>query len=575
MARIPSAFIDELLGRVDIADVVGRHVELRAAGPEFKACCPFHSEKTPSFTVSPVKQFYHCFGCGAHGTAISFLMEYDQLDFVEAVETLADMVGVEVPREHSAPDNGPSKALTLALTEVLEHVASHYHAQRETLSDYMAERGLDDTVIARFMVGYSPRRDALALDPKQLIDTGVYIERDDGNHYPRFRERLMFPIRNRKGQVIGFGGRALGDATPKYLNSPETSLFVKGHELYGLFEARQHTRRIRQLVVVEGYMDVISLHQFGFTEVVATLGTATTAEQVRLLFKSTTKLIFCFDGDRAGRAAAWKALGNALPELRDGRELRFLFLPDGEDPDSYVREHGLLGFHDALERAMALEHFLFDHLSSEVGNLDAAGRARLASLAQPMLERMPEGVYRQILNERLQQIVGLSTQRRASRQGGAGQRRAREPSHSSSPRTVQPSRMQRAMACLLHFPQLLHTLPDALTTLPESVPGQALWSMLCATIRAQPDIRPGQLLERFREHEHFAVLHRLAAQHPATAEFDEGFATPELRDALTYLHRDATRKEIAQYKRRLHELSDSEKQSLRRLLSEVAKLPAE
>ncbi len=347
---IPQHFIDELLSRADIVEIIGRRVPLKKAGREFQACCPFHNEKTPSFTVSPTKQFYHCFGCGAHGSALSFMMEYDRLSFPEAVEELATSMGLEVPREAGfaqGPDHRP-------LFDILERAAAYFaqqlrqHAQAAQAVEYLRGRGVSGEVAADFRLGYAPPGWDNLLQAlgggddsriRLLREAGLITEQD-GKRYDRLRDRIIFPIRDTRGRVVGFGGRLLGDGKPKYLNSPETPVFHKGRELYGLFEARQADANPARLLVVEGYMDVVALAQFGISNAVATLGTATTSDHLEKLYRATPELVFCFDGDRAGRDAAWKALQTALPLMREGRQARFLFLPDGDDPDSMVRRIG-------------------------------------------------------------------------------------------------------------------------------------------------------------------------------------------------------------------------------------------
>ncbi|MEE8463548.1 MAG: DNA primase, partial [Gammaproteobacteria bacterium] len=340
---IPQHFIDDLITRADIVEVLGRRIPLKKAGREYKACCPFHDEKTPSFTVSPAKGFYHCFGCGAHGTALGFLMEYDHMEFVEAVESLAGMMGIEVPREDS---QRPARRYD-ELFDLMQKVEQHYQQElpkHQAAADYLRARGIDGATAKRFGIGYAPSGWSHLLDKfgtsteasDRLLAVGLIIRKDDGKHYDRFRERIMFPIRDSRGRCIGFGGRVMGQEEPKYLNSPETVLFHKGRELYGLYEARQAIRNIERLVVVEGYMDVIGLARHGIDFAAATLGTATTDEHLNRLFRLSDEVHFCFDGDRAGRAAAWRALETALPQIREGRQVRFVFLPDGQDPDSYV-----------------------------------------------------------------------------------------------------------------------------------------------------------------------------------------------------------------------------------------------
>ena len=370
---IPQDFIDDLIARADIVEVVGRRVQLKKAGREFKACCPFHDEKTPSFTVSPGKGFYHCFGCGAHGTAIGFLMEFDHMSFVEAIESLAHTMGVDVPRNES---DKPARRYD-ELFSLMDTVARHWQAclkSSETAIEYIKQRGIDGATAKRFGIGYAPDGWSNVLDKfgkspeaiERLLAAGLIIRKDNGQHYDRFRDRIIFPIRDTRGRTIGFGGRTLGDGEPKYLNSPETVLFHKGRELYGLYEARQALRSIEQLVVVEGYMDAVALARHGINFAVATLGTATTGDHLNRLFRLTDNVCFAFDGDRAGRAAAWRALENALPLIREGRQIRFVFLPEGADPDSYVNEHGADEFVKLLADGMALSAFLIEELSSQV-----------------------------------------------------------------------------------------------------------------------------------------------------------------------------------------------------------------
>ena len=355
---IPQHFIDDLIARADIVDVIGRRVQLKKAGKEFKACCPFHDEKTPSFYVVPHKGFYNCFGCGAHGTALGFLMDYDHMSFVEAVETLAQTMGIEVPREEG---ERPAQRYD-ELFELMRRVERFFQDQlrsNDPAIDYLKRRGVDGATAKRFGVGFAPEGWSTVLDKfgtsrqaiDQLLAAGLIIQKDNGKHYDRFRNRIMFPIRDTRGRTIGFGGRVMGDEEPKYLNSPETVLFHKGRELYGLYEARQALRSIDRLVVVEGYMDVIGLARHGIDYGVATLGTATTGDHLNRLFRLTDDVFFAFDGDAAGRKAAWRALENALPQMREGRQIRFVFLPEKQDPDSYVQAEGANAFDQLLDAA--------------------------------------------------------------------------------------------------------------------------------------------------------------------------------------------------------------------------------
>ncbi|SDT87305.1 DNA primase [Halopseudomonas salegens] len=422
---IPQGFIDDLLARTDIVEVVGDRIKLKKAGKNYSALCPFHNEKSPSFSVSPDKQFYYCFGCGAGGNAIGFLMDHDRLEFPEAVETLARQVGVEVPREEASRGsrNTPSVRKDSPLYALLEVADGYYrqqlrhHAQRERAVDYLKGRGLSGQIAKRFGIGFAPPGwDNLMThlvrekhEVKQLIDAGLVIENEDnGRRYDRLRDRITFPIRDSRGRVVGFGGRVLGDDKPKYLNSPETPVFHKGRELYGLFEARQANRQLDQILVVEGYMDVIALAQQGITHAVATLGTATTEEHLKRLFRVVSLVVFCFDGDNAGRKAAWRALENALPVMTDGRQVRFMFLPDGEDPDSLVRSEGADAFRARLEQqALPLSDYLLRHLGEEVNSDSLEGKAHLASLALPLIEQIPGKLLKRLLRQELERRTGM------------------------------------------------------------------------------------------------------------------------------------------------------------------------
>jgi len=418
---IPESFIQDLLGRVDIVDVVGRYVQLRKGGANLLGLCPFHNEKTPSFTVSPTKQFYHCFGCGAHGTAIKFLMEHTAASFPEAVKLLADTVGMRVPEEPRSPRQQAQikrqREEASRHTQVLEAALAHYQAQLKTAPEairYLQTRGLDGETAARFGLGWAGReRQGLArvfanYDELALVESGLVIESEDGRRYDRFRERVMFPIRNARGALIGFGGRIIGKGEPKYLNSPETPLFSKGSELYGLWENRQGIRAASQVIVVEGYMDVVGLAQLGVENAVATLGTATTSTHVQKLLRASDRIVFSFDGDAAGRRAAWRALQAALPLLRDDVALRFLFLPDGHDPDSYVRAFGAAAFQACVDEAVALSRFLLDELASRHRLNEAEGRAACVFEAKPLITAIPEGALRLQMERELAQQVRMT-----------------------------------------------------------------------------------------------------------------------------------------------------------------------
>ena len=418
---IPQTFIDDLLDRVDIVDVVNSRVQLKKAGKNYKACCPFHEEKTPSFTVAQDKQFYYCFGCGVGGNALGFVMEFDRMDFLPAVEILAKNAGLEIPKE-AAPDRAVSKqkdSLYSILTEsdrfFRQQLRSHQSAA--VAVDYLKGRGLSGQIAAAFGVGYAPPGwdnllTATGTEPsrvKLLEESGMLIVKpEEKKQYDRFRHRIMFPIRDQRGRTIGFGGRVLDDSTPKYLNSPETPVFHKGRELYGLYEARQALKEIPCLIMVEGYMDVIALAQYGIHNAVATLGTALTENHLQKLFRYTSELVFCFDGDSAGVRAAGRSLEIALPEMRDGVSAKFLFLPDGEDPDSTVRKLGADEFQKQVVAATPLSEFLFEQLSQGIDTSTADGKARLSKVCAPQINRIPQGVFRQLMLEELARRTGIS-----------------------------------------------------------------------------------------------------------------------------------------------------------------------
>ena len=424
MSRIPQSFIDDLLSRLDIVEVVDRRVKLKKAGKNYSACCPFHDEKTPSFTVSPDKQFYYCFGCGATGNAIGFVMEYERSGFVDAVESLASHAGVEVPREsNSAIDHAINKRKPLY--DILKRAAEYYqkqlkhHPSRMLAVNYLKGRGLTGSIAKDYQLGYSPKGwDNLLLalgqnelDVQHLIDSGAVIDKPEtGKRYDRFRERIIFPIRDSRGRNIGFGGRVLGNDKPKYLNSPETDVFHKGKELYGLYECLQRPQKPSQLMVVEGYMDVIALAQFGIYNAVATLGTACGEDHLTLVFRHVSQVIFCFDGDNAGRNAAKRALTNSLSSMTDGRQIKFLFLPDGQDPDSLVRQIGAERFENFTQSAIPLEEFLFEVAAEGIDVKSMDGRARFSKIAAPLLAELPEGVFRELMFDNLAKRTGLTSE---------------------------------------------------------------------------------------------------------------------------------------------------------------------
>ncbi len=415
---IPQTFIDDLLDRVDIVEVVDRRVKLKKTGKNYSARCPFHDENSPSFSINPEKQFFYCFGCGAGGNALGFIMDYENLEFPQAVENLADSVGLQVPREQ---EPHPAQQGQRELYPLLEEAANFYqqqlkqHPQREEAVSYLSGRGLTGEIARHYGMGYAPPGwdnllNALGTSEErrqQLVKTGMVVENEKGRRYDRFRQRVVFPILDQRGRVIAFGGRVLGDDKPKYLNSPETEIFHKGRELYGLYQARKANRQLQKIVVVEGYMDVIALAQHGIAYAVATLGTATSTTHLEKIYRLCPEVVFCFDGDAAGRKAAERALESALPAMRDGRQARFLFLPDGEDPDTLVRKQGAEHFERLIASSAPLEQYLFDSLSSNLDINSLDGRARLSKLATPLLSKIPAGVYKQLMLNELASRTGL------------------------------------------------------------------------------------------------------------------------------------------------------------------------
>ncbi|SBT06646.1 DNA primase [Candidatus Accumulibacter aalborgensis] len=514
---IPDSFIQELLHRVDVVDLIDGCVPLKKAGANFTACCPFHSEKSPSFTVSPSKQFYHCFGCGAHGTAIGFLMEYSGLGFVDALRELAARVGLQVP---DGPGQGlPPGPKAKALTEIMRRAARFYYEQlkvSEKAVSYLKARGVSGEVARRFGLGYAPEEWqglGIAFDDygsPELQLAGLVISNEQGRLYDRFRDRVMFPIVNQKGDVIAFGGRVLGHGEPKYLNSPETPLFEKGRELFGLPQARAAIRENETAIVVEGYMDVVALAQHGVGNAVATLGTATTPTHVQKLLRQADRVVFCFDGDNAGRKAAWRALENSIEILPEQKTIGFAFLPEGDDPDSFVRQQGCAEFQRRIVEALPLSDFLLRELAGHCDLTTAEGRSRLVADAKPLLGRLQAPLLRLQLVKRLARASGFSqveVERLCELRPIARAAPARVP------RPAPSSLLRQRLLCLLlQKPQLATSLPlDLLSD--NSAEAQAI-HLLCETIAAGGDrmLAYPALLERLRGSEHESMLHSAAAE---------------------------------------------------------------
>ena len=568
--RIPDQFIDDLLARIDIVDVIEQRVPLKKAGRDWTARCPFHDERSPSFTVSPAKQFYHCFGCGVHGSAIKFLMEYDRLEFVDAVEDLAARVGLKVPydggRRTPQEDSTDLYALLGNCTTFYQRELTKTAKARE----YFESRGLDTAIIERFQLGYAPEgweslKTALGTSPQRIAlleKSGMLTSGERGKKFDRFRDRVMFPIQDRRGRVIAFGGRILSktDDGPKYLNSPETPLFHKGRELFALWQVRQTHSKIPRLIVVEGYMDVIALFQHGITQAVATLGTATTRDHAEILFRNCADVYFCFDGDRAGRSAAWRAVESVLPRMRDGRQAFFLFLPDGEDPDSIVRKEGQVGFEQRLKNATPLSEFVFAELSHDVNLMTLDGKARLAERARPLLTQIPDGAFRDLMLGELDRIANVRI-RIEAQPVQASRGAAKPPQERTLVRTAVALLIQNpAFAAVIEPPYLFSNLRQ---------PGISLLIDLIALCKNRPEISTALILEHFAEREELRALQKLAVmefpgvEHEWRIEFLDALARLD-RQTQIQRRQDLDQKANAEG---LSNLSAEEKDELRRLQS--------
>ncbi len=565
--RIPRVFINDLLARTDIVDLIDARVKLKKQGKNYHACCPFHNEKTPSFTVNGEKQFYHCFGCGAHGNAVDFLMNYDRLEFVESIEELATLYGLEVPYESG---NGPSQLerhQRQSLYQLMTGLRDFYQqalaqSQAAGAREYLAQRGLSEEVIKHFSIGFAPAGWDNALkrfgrnpeDRQSLIDAGMLVTNDQGRSYDRFRERVMFPIHDKRGRVIGFGGRVLGDGMPKYLNSPETDIFHKGRQLYGLYEAQKNYPEPPKLLVVEGYMDVVALAQFGVDYAVASLGTSTTAEHIQLLFRATNTVICCYDGDRAGREAAWRALETALPYMNDGRQLRFMFLPDGEDPDTLVRKEGKEAFEARMEQAMPLSGFLFDTLMPQVDLRSPDGRAQLSTLALPLISQVPGETLRIYLRQELGNKLGILDDSQLEKLLPKQAENAKPAPQPQLKRTT----MRILIGLLIQNPQLATMVPSLDGLEQSDLPGFPLFVELVSTCVAQPGLTTGQLLELYRGTKFSQSLETLATWNHMIVD-DE--VDTMFKDALGSMYDDALERRLEELiaRDRTHVLSAEER----------------
>jgi DNA primase len=583
--RIPREFIDDIIARTDIVELIDSRVRLKKAGRNHQACCPFHDEKSPSFTVSQDKQFYHCFGCGAHGNVISFLMEFDRLEFPEAIEELAQYHSIEVPREKGGapPPSAAQKQQKENDYELMEKVTKYFaqqlkvHPDKDKAVSYLKNRGLSGEIVKAFDMGYAPPEWDSVLKTfgkspvyqEQLLELKLITENDNRRRFDFFRDRIMFPIRDKRGRVIGFGGRVLEDGGPKYLNSPETRIFHKGHELYGFYQAKQAHRNLARVMIVEGYMDVVALGQFGIDYAVASLGTATTPEHIQMLFRATSEVVCCYDGDRAGREAAWRALENALPYLKDGVEMKFLFLPDGEDPDTLVRKIGKEAFEEKLKNdAVPLSKFFFDNLLQRhhVGSIE--GKAALKAEAMPLVQQIVGDNIREILLSNLSDYMGDQNKHKYDRDvAQANLRKAPKKLDFNTPNksTISPVRMM--IRLLLDDPGLAIKCEAADPTPLASVniPGIPMLIELYQFCSSKPQANTAQVLEHFREHPQSPQLAKLMmweyAEQNQAVVFEDSFAK------LLDWHLQSRMDELFS-KSRVSKLTDEEKQELNILIKE-------
>ena len=588
---IPQEFIDELLTRTDIVEIIEPRVALKKGGKDYQGLCPFHNEKSPSFTVSQDKGFYHCFGCQAHGSALHFLQEYERMDFVSAVEMLAARVGMEVPRQNDGiPKEVHRERRTIY--EILERASDFYkdqlrnHPSRARAVDYLKTRGLSGEIARDFSLGYAPAewdslQTAMATsnyDRELLIKSGMLIENtDEDRSYDRFRDRVMFPIRDLRGKTIAFGGRIIGDGKPKYLNSPETPVFHKGRELYGLYEARRRTSRLAQVIVVEGYMDVVALAQHGIDYSVATLGTATTSDHIERLYRLVSKIIFCFDGDEAGRKAAWKALDTVLGFLQDGRSAVFLFLPDGEDPDSLVRKDGKERFEERLQEATSFTDFFYSHLETDLDMSTPEGKAALSKLAVPLIHRIPEGVFKQLVIDGLSDRVGLDVEKLMSASKGYQQDKraySSAPPKSSSTsesksvvsRSVDlDSQLDQAISMLLIQPELVDLFEPHEYAQLASDPAAHLLVKIVEFITEEDNPVPAKILSQFDGTPDYERIQRLASKEQLldVSQFADEFQGI-LKQQLNRMETESKKRGIEELLRKpMSSLSEEEREVIR------------
>ena len=578
--RIPKYFIDDLIVRTDIVDLIESRIKLKKNGKSYRGACPFHNgNNKTSFSVNSDEQFYHCFNCGASGNAVSFVMEYDGVEFIDAIESLADQLSIDVIREEVTDRNNQPvayvdrKDMYLLMADVAQYYQQQLrqHQNSKKVIDYLKNRGLSGETVKHFKIGYAPegwdevrKRFAISADlERQLIEAGMLIAKDAGGSYDRFRDRLMFPIIDRRGRVIGFGGRVFDNQEPKYLNSPETPIFHKGQELYGLYQIKKAYKDIQRILVVEGYMDVVALGQFGIDYAVASLGTATTPEHIHLLFRNTSEIVCCFDGDKAGKEAAWRALNNALPYLEDGRTLRFMFLADGEDPDSFVQKEGKLAFEKLVDNAQPLSDFLFEHLISQVDMRHNDSKTKLAQLAIPLISKLQATVFREMMEERLTKLLGIE------KEGLKKLLPVAKKQVEVKKQKVTPMRL--AISILLQYPKLGFSLPPFPEFKELNKPGINLLSEILDICRVSPNITTGQLLENWRNKPEYTNLNKLAMwNNDVQNDKREDVFFDVLENFLT-IHIKTKIEHLKLKERAGEELSKTEKKELSTLLMEQLK----
>lgn len=571
---IPRTFIDDIIARTDIVELIDQRVPLKKAGKNYQACCPFHNEKSPSFTVSQDKQFYHCFGCGAHGNVISFLMDYENLEFVDAIEDLADFHNIEVPREQGKGQKQPDRAQQKSDYDLMESVTRLFESQLKKhnnspqVIEYLKSRKLSGETVKAFNIGYAPPEwDTVlktfgASHPQraQLNDLKLTNKNEQGRQYDFFRDRVMFPIRDKRGRVIGFGGRVMGDGSPKYLNSPETRIFHKGHELYGLYEAKQVSNKIERILIVEGYMDVVALAEHDIRYAVASLGTATTPEHIQTLFRTTQQVICCYDGDRAGRDAAWRALENALAYLKDGVEIKFLFLPDGEDPDTLVNKEGKVAFEGRYTAAQNFTDFFFEKLLQQVDSSTDAGKADLKAKAKALIDKIPSDYYRENLLNRLAMLINRNVE---NLEREFVKPKADAVKQENSKFKVTP--MRRAIGLLVQNPPLAHKVPFKPALKQVNIPGFSLFIEIQEIILKNENVTTASLIENWRNKPEGQYLGKLAIwEHNISDDMLEH----EFVDTYYFLENMYLQQayDALLLKRQTQGLSDQEKQSVNNLL---------